>query len=563
MKGIKKTIATILVLLASLTLSAQKGDSVLIDAVQLYETGNYQKAKSALKEIIKAYPDNDAAWYYLGMAEARTGDTGSAVTCLKKAVDLDGSNFWYRDRLASVYELRGETDMVIDMYEGILKQFPGKTQVYYSLLSLYVDRKQFEKALGCIDAIEGEIGQNEQTVRTRYDLLRALNRPEQALEALLAYNRNFASAPVLSMIGDYYISEYLDSLALASYDEALSIQSSYVPAILGKAEVFRITRRYDDYFSMLDGFVADTLIQPMAKCMYLDNVTRSLDPNFMRVHMGEFDSLVSKGLEVHPSDSTMLMTAGSYYFITGRKDRARPLLEKNAELYPNSLSCVATCVDGLARMEEWEAVKELSAKAEKNFPNELGFMEYGTMAMYNLDDFEGVIAKSGEMLKKFPRDTAVALRCYSSIGDMQYKLGRSKAAYKSYDKALKINKDYCPVLNNYAWYLCQEGILLKKAAKMSKRTIELEPDNATYLDTYGWILHLQQKDKEAKPHFKHAMLYGGKDSAVILCHYAEVLYKLGEYDLAKVYWNQAIAKNDGTILNLEEKVRKKLEAVGK
>ena len=90
---------------------------------------------------------------------------------------------------------------------------------------------------------------------------------------------------------------------------------------------------------------------------------------------------------------------------------------------------------------------------------------------------------------------------------------------------------------------------------MSRKTIEAEPDNPTYLDTYGWILFLMGKPEEAKPHFKHAMLYGGKESAVILDHYAEVLFALGEYDRAMVYWNQALKKNDGQIPDLEERVK--------
>jgi Tfp pilus assembly protein PilF len=77
---------------------------------------------------------------------------------------------------------------------------------------------------------------------------------------------------------------------------------------------------------------------------------------------------------------------------------------------------------------------------------------------------------------------------------------------------------------------------------MSRKTIEKEPDNVTYLDTYGWILHLLGKDKEAKSYFKHAMLYGGKESANILRHYATVLEALGETDLAKVYKTQAANK---------------------
>ena len=91
------------------------------------------------------------------------------------------------------------------------------------------------------------------------------------------------------------------------------------------------------------------------------------------------------------------------------------------------------------------------------------------------------------------------------------------------------------MLNNYAYYLSLEKKKLKKAAAMSRITVEKEPDNATYLDTYGWILHLQGLDQKAKPYFKHAMLYGGRDSAVILSHYAEVLDALGEHDLAKSF----------------------------
>jgi tetratricopeptide (TPR) repeat protein len=120
---------------------------------------------------------------------------------------------------------------------------------------------------------------------------------------------------------------------------------------------------------------------------------------------------------------------------------------------------------------------------------------------------------------------------------------------------LKINPDYVYALNNYAYYLSLEGKNLKKAYQMSKRTVEAEPDNATYLDTFGWILFLQGKALEAKPFFKKAMLYGGKESAVIMDHYAEVLYALKEYDLAFVYWNMAKNKNtDGEIPDLDEKI---------
>ncbi len=119
------------------------------------------------------------------------------------------------------------------------------------------------------------------------------------------------------------------------------------------------------------------------------------------------------------------------------------------------------------------------------------------------------------------------------------------------------------MLNNYAYYLSVEGKKLKKAYAMSRKTIEKEPDNPTYLDTFGWILYLQGKPLEAKPFFKHAMLYGGKDSAVILDHYAEVLYALEEYDLAFVYWNQAMSKNEDKVEGLEQKIKERKAAMKK
>ena len=91
----------------------------------------------------------------------------------------------------------------------------------------------------------------------------------------------------------------------------------------------------------------------------------------------------------------------------------------------------------------------------------------------------------------------------------------------------------------------------------------MEPDNATYLDTFGWILYLEGKIVEAKQIFKRAMLYGGKDSAVIMDHYAEVLYALKEYDMAFVYWNLARQKNNGDIPDLEEKISIRKAAVGR
>ena len=192
----------------------------------------------------------------------------------------------------------------------------------------------------------------------------------------------------------------------------------------------------------------------------------------------------------------------------------------------------------LSIQQKWEELRDRSVAAFNRF-HELGFLDFANSANYQLEDYNAIIGNSQYILSYYPKNKELCVGAWSMMGDAYHSKGDSKSAFKCYEKALRLNPDYAPVLNNYAYYLCLEGKQLKKAYKMSKKTVEAEPDNATYLDTFAWILHLLGRDLEAKPFFKHAMLYGGKDSAVILEHYAVVLEALGEADTAQVYRNMA------------------------
>ena len=555
-------LAGLLFLLSSIAF-AQNVENQLMDAVALFNNRAYAQSRTMLQTLSKAAPDNDAVWYYLGLDEAMLGNADAAVSHLRKAVELDPHNYWYKRRLADLYQAAGEDDMVVQMYESILTEFPDKSEVLYDLLSLYLKQQKYEKALETLGDIEKITGPGEQVAGTRYDILRQLGRNEEAIKALEDFNDQFTSPSILSMMGDYYLSEYRDSLALACYEESIRTQSDYVPALLGRTEVFRTTRRYPEYFAAMDEFVDNDNVPAAAKGMYLGNLTRSLDPKIINLHRDGFNEMVDRLTEKHPSDSTILAAAGGYYYSTGQLDKGVECFKKSADLYPASLGQTVTCIQILMMTERWEEVRDRCIAAFDRF-QELGFMEYLNSANYYLKDYDAVINNCRYLIAREPGNAELVKNSWTQIGDMYHLKGDSKSAFNAYDKVLKLDASYAPVLNNYAYYLSLEGKQLKKAYTMSKKTVEAEPDNATYLDTFAWILHLMGKDLEAKPFFKHAMLYGGKDSAVIMDHYAEVLYALGEYDLAQVYWDQAKAKNtEGEIPDLDQRVAARLKAVGK
>ena len=557
------------VLCAGISLSAQnvrpesKYENMLITAVGKYNARDLEGSAALLKEIVAGDSKNDAAWYYLGLLSLGKGDLELGEEYLRMAMSIDGANFWYRYRLARLYSMTNRPELATTLYEGIIKDFPKKSELYLDLVDLYVMQREYEKALETMNEVEKVLGLNESVVMFKYNILRTLGREDEAQQALVAYNEEFSSPSILTALGDHEMEAYKDSTALAYYSEALAIAPDYAPAILGKAEVQRITRRYDEYFGTVTELMDVEGVPVVGKTDYLMAVIQRSDPKFLRSFIPQLDSVMNKLIEKHPSDSTALQTAGAYFYSTSRNDIAKDMFRRNMDTYQQSFPIAATYIEFLMYAGQWKELSDEGRKAFEKFPKETTFLEMASMGDYYLGDYQKVLDICEQVIEVAPNDSSATLRAWSTIGDIYQDMGEYKKAYKAYDKALKINPDYVYVLNNYAYHLSMEGKKLKKAYTMSRKTIEAEPDNSTYLDTYGWILHLMGRPEEAKPYFKHAMLYGGKDSPVILDHYAEVLYALGEYDMAFVYWNLAKQKNVDEIPDLNERIEKRREEMKK
>jgi hypothetical protein len=124
-------------------------------------------------------------------------------------------------------------------------------------------------------------------------------------------------------------------------------------------------------------------------------------------------------------------------------------------------------------------------------------------------------------------------RLYGYKGDLTSK---HESSFISYKQALKYNKDNEVVLNNYAYNLAlSDERKLSTALRMSQRSIEIDPKNVNYLDTYGYILYRLKRYKEAKAVFVKLLTIDPNPGKVSLLHYSDVLEALGNKDAAEVY----------------------------
>ena len=112
-------------------------------------------------------------------------------------------------------------------------------------------------------------------------------------------------------------------------------------------------------------------------------------------------------------------------------------------------------------------------------------------------------------------DKGIASDFYAILGDLYHSKEMHAEAYAAYDSSLVYNPNNIGTLNNYAYYLSVERTNLDKAEEMSYKTVKAEPENATYLDTYAWILFEKKRYTEARIYIEQAMKNGGDSSQVI------------------------------------------------
>ncbi len=115
---------------------------------------------------------------------------------------------------------------------------------------------------------------------------------------------------------------------------------------------------------------------------------------------------------------------------------------------------------------------------------------------------------------------------YNYLAECYHSTKQNKLSDENFEKALKIKPDEVFLLNNYAYYLSVRNEKLDKAEQMSKKTIEKEPTNYTYLDTYAWILYMQKDYKKALIYIKKSIDNGGNSSEVIKEHYDKILLEI-------------------------------------
>ena len=200
----------------------------------------------------------------------------------------------------------------------------------------------------------------------------------------------------------------------------------------------------------------------------------------------------------------------------------------------------------------------VSEKALDYFPSHPIIYYFNAISNKQLKEYEKSLQTFKEGLDFIIDDSDLLSEFYSSMADIYNQLKQYSFSDSLYEKVLRINPKNTIVLNNYSYYLSLRKEKLELAKKMSKLCNELEKNNPTYEDTYAWILYQKGETENAYKWIKKAIENGGGESAVIVEHYGDILYKMGRKEDALKKWIEAEKIGDGSDLLKQKILHKKL-----
>lgn len=531
----------------------QKARNLFFEANRAKLTGNAERALELFNECVNQDPLNDAAWYELAQLYFQKNDPEKSIESARKAYDLSPENTWYSLTLASLYANNNQAEQAGLIYEKLLLSDPQNIEYAIDLANIWLQLNKPAEAIKIYDRLESRLGVNEDLSMRKHRIYLATGKSKKALEELekLA-GANAWDSRILSMLAEYYLLQGKSDEALATYKKIQLVDPDNAYINISLADYYRqqgdLVKATE---SLKAGFAnpyldADTKIQVMMS--YYSQVK---DYDGIEDDVLELSEILA---EIHPNDPRALMLRGEMLMMSEKYGEARDLFRKVNQLDPGKYQVWENLLRTNAILEDYGQLALESVQASELFPMQPMPYYFNGFSNYMLKNYEVAVQSLSTGVKLVAGDNRLISDFYSMIGDAHHALGNHAESFSAYESSLKANGENALVLNNYAYYLSLRKENLEKAKEMSEKANRLVPGNASYLDTYAWVLYQIGDYNSALIYAEQALKADGSASAVVMEHYGDILFRLGRNKEAIEAWEKARAAGEGSAL-LEQKLK--------
>ena len=544
---------------SSLTPEQQrKYDYFFLEAMRLKEKKDYASAFGLLQHCLDIHPNAASALYEVSQYYMFLRQVPQGQEALEKAVANAPDNYWYSQGLASLYQQQNELDKAVTLLEQMVVRFPAKQDPLFNLLDLYGRQEKYDEVISTLNRLEKRMGKNEQLSMEKFRIYLQMKDDKKAFQEIESLVQEYPMDMRYQVIlGDVYLQNGKKQEAYDVYQKVLAAEPDNPMAIFSMASYYKQTGQEELYQQQLDTLLLNKKVTPDTKVgvmrqMIVENEQADKDST-------QIIALFDRIMKQEQDDPQIPMLYAQYLLSKNMESESVPVLEQVVDLDPTNKAARMMLIGAAVKKEDYKQIIKVCEPGIEATPDALEFYYYLAVAYNQAEKPDSVISICKRALEHTTADSKkeIVSDFYSILGDMYHTQKQMKEAYAAYDSALVYNPSNIGALNNYAYYLSVERRDLDKAEEMSYKTVKAEPNNATYLDTYAWILFEKGNYAEARIYIDNAMKSeGGDKSDVIVEHCGDIYYMTGDVDGALTYWKKALEMGSES-KTLKQKIEKK------
>jgi tetratricopeptide (TPR) repeat protein len=541
---------------ADLTLrseGAHKADALIhfVEGMSFEENGEMDRALEAYRKVLNVDPGQSQLASRVAALLIEQDDFPQAIDVLKDAIKANPKDADPYQQLAFIYaKYLKKSDQAIDYANRAITLNPGDIEGYQRLVEIEVAAGQEKKALEVLDRA-AKASSNDANFWMRLGklyvaiLFKSDSQPKP--DELKRTNEIFKKAAehagddsaILKDVADYYAASQQLKDAIPLYLHVLELQPDDANAREKLATGFILTNQRGKAVEMLEQIIKE---HP-EKYQTYDLLAQVLDD--------EARSL-QRAKRVDEAKATFAKVAASY--------------EQSLLINPNHVGTYLHLAELLlGPLKDADRAVRLLTEARRRFLGAPEIVYYLAIAQSEAKQTQQAVATFEEALREAQLDQGndmVNAKFYFNYGATAEQAGLYQKAADLLRKSIALDPANSAEACNYLGYMwADHNMNLDEAETMIKRALEIEPNNASYLDSLGWVEFRKGMFDQALGNLLSAAKTADHDDPVIFEHIGDAYFKLNRLSEALESWQKALAL-DPNNKNLPNKIERTKAPIG-
>lgn len=526
---------------------------VFLEANRKKLLGDFSGALALYYQCLEINPTADAAMAEISKINEITQNYDVAIKYAESAVKLNAENKWYKINLAKLYLVKNDIPKAIEVYELLQQNSSTDLEITFNLAALYARTGEFKKAINLYDIIEDKAGVNENLSIGKQRLYLQLGNKTKAyaeIEELIRHYPNVAQ--YYGIIAEMYTADNLFLKAEENYNKLFELDSTNLLGQLSIIDFYRKKMDYDNAFITIEKVTKNLDIPFEQKLMVFASLLNNQSE--LSIYNQQIKDLLIILQEIYPNEKDAFTLFADYLIKMNNLDKAQIQLEYIVENFQGNHAIWEQLLSIYSYSNKMDDLYNRSSTAIDSFPDHAIFYLFKGVSANRLGKHQSAIDILKNGLKYTENNKDLELDFYTNLAESYHEAKQYKQSDYYFEMVLKQTPDNLYVINNYGYYLSLREEKLEYAESISKKTIQAEPENNTFLDTYAWILFKLERYQDALFYISKAIENGGIDSDVVVEHYGDILYRTGNKEKALEIWE--LSKEMG---NTSKELLKKIE----